>query len=64
MRGHAKQYRRMRREVKRLKAGQPGGNLWVEQLLKRRHINDVAVALANKMARTAWQETYRAIRAA
>lgn len=54
----------MRREVKRLKAGQPGGNLWVEQLLKRRHINDVAVALANKMARTAWQETYRAIRAA
>jgi transposase len=53
---------------RRLKAGQPGGNLWVEQLLKRCHINEVAVALANKTARTAWVllargETYRAIRA-
>ncbi len=39
---------------RRLKAGQPGGNPWVEQLLQRCHINEAAVALANKMARTAW----------
>jgi transposase len=49
----------------RLKAGQPGGNPWVEQLLERRHANEVAVALANKMARISWvllarEETYRA----
>lgn len=48
---------------RRLKANQPGGNPWVEQLLQRCHINEVAVALANKMARTAWvvltrNETY------
>ncbi len=54
---------------RRLKADRPGGNLWVEQLLQRAHINEVAVALANKMARTAWvlssrQETYRAAPAA
>jgi transposase len=54
---------------RRLKAGQPSGNPWVEQLLKRCHINEVAVALANKMARTAWVllargETYRAASAA
>lgn len=39
---------------RRLKAHQPGGNPWVEQLLQRCHVNEVAVALANKMARTAW----------
>jgi transposase len=54
---------------RRLKAGQPGGNPWVEQLLQRCHLNEVAVALANKMARTAWvllarNETYCAVRAA
>lgn len=48
---------------RRLKAGLPGGNPWVEQLLRRCHINEVAVALANKMARIAWvllarNETY------
>lgn len=48
---------------RRLKANQPGGNPWVEQLLQRCHINETAVALANKMARTAWvlvarNETY------
>lgn len=54
---------------RRLKAGQPGGHPWVEQLLQRCHLNEVAVALANKMARTAWvmasrQEIYSAPRAA
>ena len=49
---------------RRLKAGQPGGNAWVEQLLLRCHVNEVTVALANKMARMAWvvsarNETYR-----
>lgn len=49
----------------RLKAGQPSGNPWVEQLLERCHVNEVAVALANKMARISWvlvarEETYRA----
>ena len=39
---------------RRLRAGQPGGNAWVEQLLQRSHPNEVAVALANKMARIAW----------
>ena len=39
---------------RRLRAGQPGGNAWVEALLKRCHVNEVAVALANKMARIAW----------
>ena len=39
---------------RRLKANQPGGNPWVEQLLQRCHINEAAVAMANKMARTAW----------
>lgn len=51
---------------RRVKAGLPGGNPWVEQLLQRCHINEVAVALANKMARIAWvllarNEKYRAI---
>ncbi|MFV2089995.1 MAG: IS110 family transposase [Pseudomonadales bacterium] len=50
---------------RRLKTGRPGGNPWVEQLLQRCHVNEVAVALANKMARIAWvvlvrQETYQA----
>lgn len=54
---------------RRLKAGQPGGNPWVEQLLQRCHVNEAAVALANKMARTAWvllarNETYCMARAA
>ena len=49
---------------RRLKAGRPGGNPWVEQLLQRCHVNEVAVALANKMARMAWvvlvrQESYQ-----
>ncbi|WP_339678520.1 IS110 family transposase [uncultured Zhongshania sp.] len=39
---------------RRLALGQPGGNPWVEQLLLRCHPNEVAVALANKMARIAW----------
>ena len=39
---------------RRLRAGQPGGNAWVEQLLQRSHPNAVAVALANKMAGIAW----------
>ena len=39
---------------RRLRAGQPGGNAWVEQLLQLTHPNAVAVALANKMARIAW----------
>jgi len=48
---------------RRLKASQPGGNAWVEQLLRRCHVNEAAVALANKMARMAWvlmarNETY------
>lgn len=51
---------------RRLQLGQPGGNPWVEQLLQRCHPNEVAVALANKMARIAWvllarNETYRVI---
>lgn len=50
---------------RRMQWGQPGGNPWVEQLLQRCHPNEVAVALANKMARIAWvllarKETYRA----
>lgn len=49
---------------RRLQAGRPGGHPWVEQLLHRCHVNEAAVALANKMARTAWvlaskNETYR-----
>jgi len=39
---------------RRLQAGQPGGNPWVEALLQRCHVNEAAVALANKMARIAW----------
>ena len=39
---------------RRLKAGQAGGNVWVEDCLQRMHVNEAAVALANKMARTAW----------
>lgn len=54
---------------RRLRIGQPGGNAWVEQLLQRCHINEAAVALANKMARMAWVvvargETYRPARPA
>lgn len=50
---------------RRLKNGQPGGNAWVEQCLQRMHVNEATVALANKMARTAWallahNETWRA----
>ena len=50
---------------RRLKNGQPGGNAWVERCLQRMHVNEVTVALANKMARTAWallahNETWRA----
>lgn len=50
---------------RRLKAGRPGGYPWLEQLLQRCHVNEAAVALANKMARTAWallahHEPYRA----
>ena len=44
---------------RRLKAGQVGGNPWVEQLLLRCHVNEAAVALANKMARMAWVVTVR-----
>jgi transposase len=50
---------------RRLNKGQPSGNAWVERCLHRMHANEVAVALANKMARTAWallahDETWRA----
>jgi len=31
-----------------------GNSGWIERLLQRRHYNVVVVALANKMARTAW----------
>ena len=31
-----------------------GKSDWIERLLQRRHYNVVVVALANKMARTAW----------
>lgn len=49
---------------RRLLAGLPGGNSWVESLLERKHPNKVAIALANKMARIAWvilarEEHYR-----
>ena len=52
---------------RRLKAGRPSGNPWLEQLLQRCHVNEAAVALANKMARMAWvlvarHETYRPAR--
>ncbi len=48
----------------KIKAGKSGGNPWVEQLLLRCHVNEVAVALANKMARIVWvllskNENYR-----
>jgi len=51
---------------RRISLGQPGGNPWVEQLLVRCHPNEVAVALANKMARISWvllsrNETYRSM---
>jgi len=54
---------------RRLKNGEPGGNPWVERLLQRCHVNEVAVALANKMARVAWVilargEHYQAVEAA
>jgi transposase len=39
---------------RRIACGQPSGNPWVEKLLQRCHVNEVAVALANKMARMAW----------
>ena len=50
---------------RRLKAGRPSGHPWLEQVLQRCHVNEAAVALANKMARMAWallvhNETYRA----
>ena len=44
----------IRHVKRRLLAGQAGGNPWVEKLLQRCHVNEVAVALANKMARVAW----------
>ncbi|MFK7161882.1 IS110 family transposase [Marinospirillum sp. MEB164] len=53
---------------RRIKSGEPGKNPWVEQLLQRCHVNEVAVALANKMARIAWvllarKEKYQAVAA-
>lgn len=53
---------------RRLRAGLPGRNPWIELLLQRCHVNEVAVALANKMARIAWvllarDENYRDIQA-
>ncbi len=39
---------------RRQAAGEAGGNPWVEQLLECCHPNEAAVALANKLARTAW----------
>lgn len=50
---------------RRLKQGQPGRNPWLEKLLQRCHVNEAAVALANKMARIAWalvtrKEAYQA----
>lgn len=54
---------------RRLNAGQASRNPWLEQLLQRCHVNEAAVALANKMARIAWvvltrQESYQAPQAA
>ena len=54
---------------RRLQAGQPGGNPWVEALLQRCHVNEATVALANKMARIAWvllarNEQYQPVSAA
>lgn len=55
----------IRHVQQRIAAGKQSGNVWVEKLLKQRvHVNKVAVALANKMARIAWVilakgETYR-----
>jgi transposase len=51
---------------RRIRAGLPGGNPWIEQLLRRSHVNEVAVAQANKMARVAWvvlnrKERYRVV---
>ena len=48
---------------RRMKRNQPGVNPRVEQFLPRCHVNEATVALANKMARTAWvwldrNETY------
>lgn len=40
--------------IRRLKAGRPSGNAWLEQILQRMHLNKAAVALANKMARIVW----------
>lgn len=50
---------------RQLKAGKQGINPWLESLLQKQyHINKIAVALANKMARIAWalftkKEVYR-----
>ena len=38
----------------RLQVSWPGGNLWIEALLQRCHVNEAAVGLANKLVRVAW----------
>ena len=59
----------MIRNVRRRQlAGLPGGHPWLEALLERKHPNQAAIALANKMARIAWvilarQEHYCPIKA-
>ena len=44
----------LRHVRRRQQAGLPSGQPWLEALLKRKHPNQVAIALANKMARIAW----------
>lgn len=49
----------------RCQSGRASGNEWAASLLMRKHTNTVTVALANKMARTAWallahEQDYRA----
>ena len=39
---------------RRQQAGLPSGQPWLQALLKRKHPNQVAMALAHKMARITW----------
>ena len=44
----------LRHVRRRQQAGLPSDQPWLASLLKRKHPNQVAMALANKMARIAW----------